>query len=140
MKKILPIFVISFLIGFNASAEIIDLKCVWNNGYTIPSEDVSSNKGRVNFYKIDLKNKKVTGSPHGYYENKKSEYSDTWVRIREDTISFGINAGDNKRIHSFNIDRNTGVLKESHSIDTGQLKGLIINNYLCEKTKIKKKF
>ena len=90
MKKILSIFVISLLIVLNASAEIIDLKCVWNNGYTIPNEDVSSNKGKVNFYKIDLKNKKVKGSPHGYYENNKSEYSDTWVHVKEDTISFGI--------------------------------------------------
>jgi hypothetical protein len=137
VKKILSIFVISLLIGLNASAEIIDLKCTWNSGFTIPNEDVSSNKGRVEFFKIDLDKKIILDSPSGGYENKKYELSYTWVHVREDTISFGINAGNDTRVHTYKIDRNTGILKENHSIKE---LGLISNNYLCEKTKIKKKF
>ena len=137
MKKLLLILVLGLLFGGSAFAEIIDLKCTWNSGFTIPNEDVSSNKGRVEFFKIDLDKKIILDSPSGGYENKKYELSQTWVHVREDTKSFGTNAGNDTRVHTYKIDRNTGVLIENHSIKE---LGLISNNYLCEKTKIKQKF
>ena len=137
MKKILSIFVISLLIGLNASAEIIDLKCTWNSGYAVPNEDMSLNKGRVEFFKIDLEKKIVLDSPSGGYKNKTTNLSKTWVYINDNRISFGIDAGNGSRRSSYRIDRNTGELKQQTTFNADQLKGMVVNKYLCEKTKIK---
>ena len=132
--------VLGFLFSGSASAEKIDLKCTWNSGYTIPNEDVSSNKGRVEFFKIDLEKEIVLDSPSGRYENKTTKYSKKWVYINDDRISFGINAGNGLSRSSYRIDRNTGELKQQTTFNADELKGMVVNKYLCEKTKIKKKF
>ena len=132
--------VLSLLFGGSAFAEIIDLKCIWNSGYAVPNEDMSSNKGRVEFFKIDLDKEIVLDSPSGGYKNTTNNFSETWVYVYDNRISFGIDAGKGTRIHDYSIDRNTGELKETHSLNTEQLKGMVVNKYFCEKTKIKKKF
>ena len=140
MKKILSILFFSILLCTNSHGNIINLKCVWNSGYIIPSEDLSSYKGKTNFYKIDLKQKKILDSPSGSFRNEETEFSRTSVYIDAKKISFSRNTGNDMRIHTHEIDRNTGVLSETHSVDTGQLKGMTSFKYLCEKVSLKKKF
>ena len=140
MKKLLSIIVLSLLFSGNVYAEIIDLKCIWNSGYAIPNEDMSLNKGKVEFFKIDLEKKIVLDSPSGGYENKTTKLSKTWVYIDDNKFFFGIDAGNGLRRSSYRIDRNTGELKQQTTFNADQLKGTVVNKYLCEKIKIKKKF
>jgi hypothetical protein len=46
MKKLLGIIVLGLLLSGNAYANILDLKCIWNSGYSLPEGDLSSHKGR----------------------------------------------------------------------------------------------
>ena len=140
MKKLLVIVVLGLLLTSNAYSEIINLRCEWNSGYSFPEEDMSSNRGKVDFYKIDLKKKKVLDSPSGTFENEKTELSRRWFNVSDNTISFGVETKLGMRRHSHRIDRNTGVLKETHYLNAEELKGMVVNNYLCEKTTLKKKF
>ena len=139
MKKILGIVVLGLLLSVNVFAEIINLRCEWNSGYSLPEEDMSSNRGKVDFYKIDLKKKKVLDSPSGTYENIKKKNSYEFVIIDEQEIWFGMDISKLRR-HDHKIDRNTGVLEESHYLFSEELKGMVVNKYICEKTKSKKKF
>ncbi len=140
MKKLLGIVVLGLLLCGNAFSEIINLKCLWNSGYALPEEDMSSNKGKVDFYKIDLDEKEVIDSPSGKYHNFETETSKSFVHVDDDQIYFGIRAKQGTSRHTFTINRNTGVLNEYYSINTDNLKGIISNKFLCEKTTSKKKF
>ncbi len=140
MKKLLGIVVLGLLLSGNAYSGIINLKCIWNSGYALPVEDLSSNKGKIIFLKIDLNNNKVLDSPSGGFENIKRKYKEQYVDIDEDEIDFGERAGEGARTYSISIDRNTGALTEKHLFNTEQLKAMIVNKYLCEKTSSKKKF
>ena len=81
MKKLLGIVVLGLLLSGNAYSGIINLKCIWNSGYALPVEDLSSNKGKIIFLKIDLNNNKVLDSPSGGFENIKRKYKNIYKYV-----------------------------------------------------------
>jgi hypothetical protein len=141
MKNLLGIVVLSLLLSGNAYANILDLKCIWNSGYSLPEEDLSSQKGSVEFFKIDLRKKEVLDSPSGFYSNKdlSSDWTN-WVYIEENEISFGSNKGQGAWITEYTINRQTGVLESRTLFNEELLKGLVVHKYLCSKYDSKNKF
>ena len=142
MKKLFStILVLGLLLSGNAYANILDLKCIWNSGYSLPEEDLSSQKGSIEFFKIDLKKKEVLDSPSGFYSNKdlSSDWTN-WVYIEENEISFGSNKGQGAWITEYTINRQTGVLESRTLFNEELLKGLVVYKYLCSKYDSKNKF
>ena len=141
MKKLLVIMVLGLLLSGNAFANILDLKCIWNSGYSLTEEDLSSQKGSVEFFKIDLKKKEVLDSPSGFYSNKDLSSNWTnWVNVNENEISFGSNKGQGAWFTEYTIDRQTGVLESKTIFNEELLKGYIVYKYLCTKHDSKNKF
>ena len=142
MKKLLGIVVLGLLLSGNAYANILDLKCIWNSGYSLPEQDLSSQKGSIEFFKIDLKKKEVLDSPSGFYSNKDlSNDWTTWVNVNENEISFGSNVkGQGGWFTEYTINRQTGVLESETIYNQELLKGHIVYKYLCTKYDSKNKF
>ena len=142
MKKLFStILVLGLLLSGNAYANILDLKCIWNSGYSLPEQDLSSQKGSIEFFKIDLKKKEVLDSPSGFYSNKDlSNDWTTWVNVNENEISFGSNKGQGAWFTEYTINRQTGVLESTTIINEELLKGQIVYKYLCTKYDSKNKF
>ena len=139
MKKFILAFFINIVFIVSAFSQITDLKCIWTSGFTNPPEDLSSFKDKVEFYKIDLFNKIILDSPSGEIKNAESSTYETYVIIDEETIMFGEEQKNGALSIRSTIDRNTGQLTRTFNVKV-EPKNYLNYEFLCEKTKIKKKF
>ena len=140
MKKILSIIILSLLLSTHSYSQILNLKCTFNSGFSVPPEDLSSKKGEIQFYKIDLKNKKILDSPSGSYKNNKTDLRTEYVRIDSDKIVFGFRNGGGIYTSDTEINRQTGQLEETSRFNAEKLKGMFKYIFLCVKTDSKNKF
>lgn len=141
MRKIFSIIILSLFFSTYSFSQILNLKCTFNSGWSLPEQiDLSSKKGEVQFYEIDLKNKKILDSPGGPLKNNKTNYKYEYVRINTDEIAFGYRMTDGTRLKTTEINRQTGELEETWVFNMENIKQHTQYTFLCVKTDSKNKF
>lgn len=140
MRKTFFIIFISFFISGNVFAKEILLKCIYTSGFTVGEDrDESSYEGKVEFIKLNTKDKKIIDAPN-YYGVKETKEVDRFLFWDEDEIWWG-EANKNTLIRrTGRLTRDTGVFEEKTQMIINETPYWEQNKYLCEISKKKKLF
>ena len=134
MKKFLAIVIISLVYCSNALSKEILLKCKYTSGFTIGEDrDESAYKGRVEFIKLNLKNKKIIDAPY-FYGTGNTNLVRRFLFWDDDEIWWGEENKDKGIRRSGLLERETGVFETKIQLIINKTPYWEQNKYICEVT------